>query len=381
MKPDSLGVYIHVPFCARKCDYCGFYSVPLGSPEALKARSGYAASVERDIMFRSGVFAGMDVDTIYFGGGTPSLLSIKELDSILKSLDRVAAVSPDAEISIEMNPSDVSPAFLGDLKSLGFNRFVLGVQTLTEKWHDVIGRARDVCTLKDLETFFSVEGAVHCLDIIAGIPGQDMREYAGELERLCGFGPDHISVYLLSIEKGSPLEGRMKYSDDMESLQGEAFTVTRNILLSRGYDHYEISNFARPGFRSRHNMKYWTFQPYAGFGPGSHSFYDGERYINRMTVMEYSEKAQPVLERDERTVNSAMVEYIMTGLRLFDGMSLGAFRNQFGADLPAGVRHRMEMESGRQNLIISGKDEIVRLSEKGMLLADRIIYEILQDLL
>jgi oxygen-independent coproporphyrinogen-3 oxidase len=338
MRPEALGVYVHVPFCARKCDYCGFYSVPLGSPEALKTRTGYAASVERDIFRRSEIFNGVNVDTIYFGGGTPSLLSPKELDSILKSLSRVASVSPDAEISIEMNPSDISNAFLGDLRSLGFNRFVLGVQTLTKKWHDTIGRAREVCALKDLELFFSAEGVAHCLDIITGIPGQDMREYAGELERLCGFGPDHISVYLLSLEKGTPLAGRMEYGDDMEALQGEAFTVTRNFLLSRGYDHYEISNFARPGFRSRHNMKYWTFRPYAGFGPGSHSFYGGERYINRMTVMEYSENPAHRLERDERGVSSAMVEYVMTGLRLLDGMSLGGFRNQFGADLPSEVK-------------------------------------------
>jgi len=367
------GVYVHFPFCRAKCAYCAFYSVPVSSV------SGYAelytAALKKEITTREQL-SRKDVDSIYFGGGTPSLFPDDKLSEILETIYERFNVLPQTEISIEMNPADVSFKKLNGLKQAGFNRLVLGVQTLNPALHALIGRTGEPCGKKHLDEFFSCTAITHCIDFIIGIPGQDGLE--AELETIASYGAEHISAYLLSIEEGTPLYCNIRRDEAFEELQRSAFTDTKKILEAFGYRHYEISNYALNGYESSHNSKYWTFQPYISFGNGAHSFYDGRRYINRAPLEKYMADPLAGFDEDKRNISSAMAEFVMTGLRMIDGFSIPDFAEQFG-EMPPEIARRIDKET-ETGLLVSRNGRIL-LSEKGLLLADRVAFNIVQDIL
>ncbi len=280
------GVYIHIPLCFAKCDYCAFYSEPVGQG-AGAVRRALVDGLLREMDARLDGKERVGADTVYFGGGTPSLLEPDQVDRILGVLRERLDIAAGAEITLEMNPRDLSAERLEAYRDAGVNRAVLGVQTLSERLHRIIGRSCPPCTGRELDIFFGVPGITHCADLIAGIPSQRDDELIHDIDTIAGYGAAHLSVYLLTIEHGTPLWRRMSMDDKAESLQKRHFEAARARLRGLGYDHYEISNYARTGFESRHNMKYWRFEPYYGFGPGAHSFVDGERYFNPMTLSGY----------------------------------------------------------------------------------------------
>jgi oxygen-independent coproporphyrinogen-3 oxidase len=234
-----------------------------------------------------------------------------------------------------------------------------------------------------LDEFFGIEGITHCIDVIIGIPGQEENSLKKELDDLCGYRPEHISAYVLSVENGTPLYGRMNLTPEAEDSQKKLFDAARETLKRLGYNHYEISNFSLPGFESRHNMKYWKFMPYAGFGPGAHSFYSGERYINRMSASEYISEKRTLLERDIRSAGARMAEYIMTGMRLLEGISLKSFEESMRDKMPGAVYEGfIRMEAC--GLIVISKcngDEVFSLTDKGVCQMDAVIYEIVEPIL
>ncbi|HQL82865.1 MAG TPA: hypothetical protein PK307_11715, partial [Spirochaetota bacterium] len=241
----------------------------------------------------------------------------------------------------------------------------------------------DVCTVKELELFFGVPGFVHCVDLIAGIPSQTADELTRDVESIAGYRPKHISAYLLSIEKKTPLADRISSDAALESEQASCFELLSSLLKRHGYERYEISNYAIPGYESRHNMKYWRFEPYIGFGPGAHSFLDNERYINTMSVGEYVGAGRFMLEHDARTARSAAVEYLMTGLRLLQGISLRALEERLSFRLPGPVMERIGKAAGEGLVIIEdgSRGRTIRISERGLILADRVIYNLVEPLL
>jgi oxygen-independent coproporphyrinogen III oxidase len=376
------GIYIHIPFCRRKCDYCGFYSVPLEG-ESPAVPDAYERRLHEEIRERLPAAAFPHADTVYFGGGTPSLLDPAQVSGILRLLAEHVALEPGAEITIEMNPGDLSVEKLEGYRDAGVSRAVLGVQTLSPRLHNLIGRSAAVCTGKELDLFFGVDGIVHCVDLIAGIPSQSGEELACDLDIIAGYRPLHISAYLLSIEKKTPLAARITPDATLESGQAACFETLACSLRAYGYQQYEISNYAVPGYESRHNMKYWRFEPYIGFGPGAHSFVNDERYINTMSVGEYLGCGRFNLEHDARTASSAAVEYLMTGLRLLSGLSLRAMEARLAFHMPDEVRDRIGKAAYEGMVMVSDGDggRMIRLSEKGLLIADRIIYSIVEPLL
>ena len=274
---NPLALYLHIPFCKSKCLYCDFYSLSRGE----ETMDRYCAALSRHLAAWAPQAAGYTVDTVYFGGGTPSYLGHARLASLLETVFRHYRVDPGAEITLEANPDSVGGrGSAAALRAAGFNRVSLGLQSADDGELRAVGRvhtfAQAAQAMEDLRAggFDNLS-----LDLIYGLPGQDLAGWGRTLEQTADLGPDHLSCYGLKVEEGTPL-WRMRDSLDLpdDDLQADMYLDTVERLARRGYRQYEISNFARPGRESRHNLKYWQLAPYAGFGPGAHSDFGGERY-------------------------------------------------------------------------------------------------------
>jgi oxygen-independent coproporphyrinogen-3 oxidase len=379
------GIYLHIPFCREKCDYCSFRSYPVSAfNNKIESVMGkYIQRLKNESEWWSGRFGIIEADTIYFGGGTPSLLEPVEISGVIENLRKSFRIDDNTEITIEVNPSDASEKKIAGYRDAGINRIVLGVQTLSRKLHRIIGRHGEPVKREQLENFSSIKGVSHSLDLITGIPGQSKEELIDDLEMITSFSPEHISVYLLTIDKNTPLYNRIHIDENFQDLQKESFEVVINYLKEKEYIHYEISNFALEGHRSRHNMKYWTFQPYIGFGPGAHSFIQYRRFINRMSLGDYLGPGDLELEEDVRGGYAPLVEFILTGLRLKEGISLGKMKKVTGFELPAKVSEKFDkLESdGLIRIDKRPSDHQIQLTERGILLADAIIFEAVEPLL
>ena len=279
MKKENapLGLYIHIPFCRQKCAYCDFYSLP-HSEEKMDA---YTAALLRHIEEVAPRTAAHRVDTVYFGGGTPSYLGSERLTKLLRTIRKRCPVTRDAEITLEANPDSACDVkALRALRRAGFNRISLGVQSADDELLRAIGR---------IHTFAQVQQAVAAvrkagfknlsMDLIYGLPGQTMQQWEDTLSSVIALAPEHISCYGLKLEPGTPLyDRRLEESFPDDDAQADMYLYTVTALAQNGYEQYEISNFAKPGYESRHNLKYWRMQEYAGFGPGAHSDFGGVRY-------------------------------------------------------------------------------------------------------
>jgi oxygen-independent coproporphyrinogen-3 oxidase len=380
----KLGVYVHIPFCRKKCDYCNFYSVPLSSSSyAENEIESYIERILIEIEKRAGDLSTYSVDTIYFGGGTPSLLSPEQIERVISSLRlHLRCESDRSEISLECNPEDFSVTKIEGYKQAGINRVVLGVQTLHKRLHSTIGRSSTICDDILLNDFFSIDGIAHGIDLIIGIPGEREDELISDLNGILRYEPEHISAYLLSIERGTKLYERAVLSDDYDELQRRLFMLTREKLLAGGYNHYEISNFALPSFESRHNLKYWRFMPYAGFGVRAHSFCNNERWYNDMPVSDYLTD-DVVLTRDARNQNQIIAEFLLTGLRMLKGISLRDFKREIGSEISIELMERVEeMQDGGFVELVSEEDDVfIRLTGDGIFLMDSIVFKLTESLI
>ena len=331
--PPSLGLYIHIPFCKSKCLYCDFYSLP--HSEAQMDR--YTEVLIRHLAEIAPHAAGHLVDTVYFGGGTPSYLGAKRLVKILKAVKKLYRVEKHAEITLEANPESLSDRFtVARLRFAGFNRVSLGVQSASNDELYAVGR---------IHTFQQVEQSVAAvrkgkirnlsLDLIYGLPGQTMESWQESVKKIAALHPEHLSCYGLKIEEGTPLHAMrdtLTLADD--DLQADMYLWCCEYLKDLGYEHYEISNFARRGYRSRHNSRYWKLSEYAGFGPGAHSDFGDVRYAYVRDLAAYCEAVETgegeLLSEQERIApRDRDTEYIMLGLRTSDGIDARVFENRF----------------------------------------------------
>ncbi|MDD4962258.1 MAG: radical SAM family heme chaperone HemW, partial [Candidatus Marinimicrobia bacterium] len=274
----ALALYIHIPFCRRKCGYCDFYSVC-----SEKQIPAYCEAVCQSLEYQSGTWAAKhEIRSIYFGGGTPNLLSAKQLSDILGTIRSRFILAKDIESTIEINPEfSHSRAALQELRDLGFNRLSIGIQSLKNSDLRLLGRLHSsrtaISCLKQARKYFDNIST----DLIYAIPGQSLASLKSNVNRLLRFTPEHISAYNLSCEEGTPLAGsvaagRVRLAD--EETEREQFLFLHEYLQHKGYEHYEISNYARPGFHSRHNSAYWQNQHYLGIGPSAHSMLYNTRY-------------------------------------------------------------------------------------------------------
>lgn len=325
---QTLGLYLHIPFCRSKCTYCDFYSLP-HSEEKMDA---YTAALIRHLEEVAPRCARQTVDTVYFGGGTPSYLGEKRLTQLLKTVKKRYHVASDAEITLEANPDSAGDwKTLRALRRAGFNRVSLGVQAADDAMLRRIGRVHtwdQVLSAVAAARMAKLENL--SLDLIYGLPGQTLADWQETLTAAAALEPNHLSCYGLKVEPGTPLwqqrQGAALPDDDA---QADMYLWTVDYLAKQGYAQYEISNFARPGFESRHNLKYWRLEEYAGFGPGAHSDLGGVRFAYERDLDAYIAGELRLSEMERIPPLDRDLEYIMLSLRTVQGIDSGYFERQF----------------------------------------------------
>ncbi len=365
MYDNSLGIYIHVPFCISKCPYCDFYSV---IPENFES---YTNSVCKEIE-KWGKKSDKIVNTIYFGGGTPSLLSCNVIGRIIECIhENFNVLNP--EITMEVNPADYAFVDFQELKNFGLNRVSLGAQSVCDEELKKLGRRHKkndiVMTLNSLRKA-NIDNI--SLDLMLGIPMQTI----DSIEKFINFCKmneiKHISAYLLKIEKGTKFyANREKLSLPNDDESADIYEYTVKYLEHNGYCQYEISNFSIPGFESRHNLKYWNLEEYIGIGPSAHSLFEGKRFYYKNSLRDFLIKPEICFEGN----CDSLEEYSMLRLRLTDGLNANLYKEKFGTDIPEAYFQRAKKYvcAGLVNVDKGG----ICLTKKGFLLSNTIIGEIL----
>lgn len=376
----SLGLYVHIPFCAKKCDYCDFYSLP-GAESRI---DDYVQAMETQLVEIAPRADRHVVDSVYFGGGTPTLLGSKRLVCLLKAIQKKYHVAKDAEITLEANPESA-----GDFKELralrraGFNRLSLGMQSADDEELRAIGRIHTAAQVKTaVEAARKAKFSNLSLDLIYGLPGQSMETWQKNLTAAVDLAPQHLSCYGLKVEDGTPLFQRRdseRFPDD--EAQAEMYLWTVDYLHRHGFFQYEISNFARTGFKSRHNLKYWTLGEYAGFGPGAHSDFGSVRYAYEKDLEGYIAGVKaggPLLSENERIPPlDRDTEWLMLGLRTVWGLEPKVFENRFRRRFDCFLPFLEECRQAGYAVYEGGR---WHLTPKGFLVSNQIIGGMLDAL-
>ncbi len=369
----SAGVYLHIPFCRSRCSYCDFATDIYRDSGAVDR---YVSALSAEILaFRDHGEFGRQIDTLYFGGGTPSLLSPQQVARIMRAIDEVFLLQSAREVTMEMNPATVSPETLDAYRGLGINRASFGVQTFNDRDLKLLARGHDANDARQTFRMLREAGFENVsFDLIAGLPDQTMEDWKANLDEAIDLSPEHISLYLLEIHSGTPLaeqvrSGRRKMID--EDLAAEMYEVMLDRLAEAGYEQYEISNFARPGFESRHNSKYWTLDTVFGFGVSAHSFDGRERYANERDTAKYVSliEAGASAETYRERVDLAS-EFLFLGLRLEQGIDTDAYSAKFGVDLLE--TYKSELLELAESSLIELTPERMRLTRKGKLFSNNV---------
>ena len=363
-------IYVHIPFCRSKCNYCAFNSKVGGADE----KNFYVDALIDEINFRGDFSA---AETIYFGGGTPTTLTLNQLEKILRAIEKNFSVDERAEISVEANPGTVDENFLRGLKFLGFNRLSLGVQSFDDELLKILGRIHDSRTAKEnillAKKFFSNVS----VDLMYGLPNQTLEKLRRDVEALKNFDVEHVSIYGLEIEDGTKffqLARAGKLNLPEENLCADMYYFITKNLPALGFKRYEVSNFAKENFFSRHNLGYWTGKKYFGFGAGAHSFDGKLRTSNVRDVKIYIEKKISVVE-EVVTPQAAMEEFCFLGLRVVEGISAQTFEKNFGEKIFDVFGSAIEKNLRRGLLAVDG-DKIF-LTERGMSLGNEVFADFL----
>jgi len=369
----ATGLYVHIPFCSSRCSYCDFAT---GLYQSELAERYVAALVEE---IRASSCSGATVDTVYFGGGTPSLLAPAQLDRILATLQEQFAIRPNSEITLEINPGSVTREKLEAFHSLGVNRASFGAQTFDDAELAKLGRSHNAADA--LRTFADLREAGFnnvSFDLIAGLPGQTLERWQRNIKQALDLRPEHLSFYLLEVHSGTPLaehirRGLQPVPDD--DLAGVMYRWMLDEASEAGYEHYEISNLCRPGFHSRHNVKYWSAEPYYGFGCSAHS-YDGRtrRWSNYRDVLEYVKRIEngltPIVEEQELTETDVRSEALFLGMRLMRGLDVRRYQESFGVDLRE--QHAADLDRFHKAGLLEFDGDLIRLTRTGALLSNEV---------
>lgn len=370
------GLYLHIPFCQSKCGYCDFYS-----SEDLSSVNNFVASLITEInLTAQHISTTASFDTIYLGGGTPSLLDFHDLELIVNTLKENFYIAEDSEITIEVNPGTISFYQLKQMINLGINRISIGVQSFID--HELLiadrihnsGEAEEAIASSQEAGFKNIN-----IDLIFALPGQTLQDWHYSLNKAVSFQPQHLSVYNLSYEKGTPFykkKLKLEFIPQTEESEVLFFESGHNYLTGKSFIHYEVSNYARSGkYISRHNFKYWNHTPYLGFGPSAHSFWSKSRWSNVRSVTKYIDiLAKDKLPHDyyeNLTHTDLLFEYIFLSLRTYDGIDLKTFAKKFKQSFeklfPVEILDLINQNLARY------KNNHFQLTEKGMLICDEIL--------
>ena len=370
---DKTGIYIHVPFCLSKCYYCDFCSRTRADEET---KSLYVQRLCEEIEKTASAMGKIRpaADTVYFGGGTPTLLSSAQFEKILDTVDRSFGIENGAEITAETNPKTADREKLRNMRSVGINRLSIGMQSVHDSELRALGR---IHTFADFQKTFSDARASGfdniSADLMYGIPLQTKKSFSESMEKLCKLSPEHVSSYSLTVEEGTPFYKRRDSLDlpDEDSVS-DMYLMMVDKLREQGYEKYEISNFAHKTRESRHNLKYWRRENYLGFGPAAHSFYGDTRYAHSRDIEAYL-RGESIVESVEKiTGDDAVDEYVMLAMRLSSGIDIQDFNSLFGVDFNekyGKVFKRFAPE------YVHIDEKTCRFTDKGMLVSNYILSE------
>lgn len=371
------GLYIHVPFCAKRCLYCDFFS-----NTEMKYKEPYVTALIRELEIRKDYIGNEPLETIYFGGGTPSQLQATDFERIFDAIQRLFDTSGCKEVTLEANPDDMTLEYVANLRRFPFNRISMGVQSFKaedlrflNRRHDreQALRAVELCKEKGLSNI--------SIDLIYGLPGQTLKEWESNLDTAIHLDIPHISAYHLIYEEGTALyklKEAGKISPVEEEVSVSLFTSLIDRLTAAGYLHYEISNFARPGMISRHNSSYWTGKKYLGAGPSAHSYNEESRQWNVSSLLAYIlgiGNGSPDIEVEKLDINTRYNDFIITGLRTIWGIHLTEIQRLFGNDKLIYCQ-KQAIPYLKQGLLIE-KDETLTLSRNGIFISDSIMSDLL----
>jgi len=379
-----LGLYIHIPFCVQKCKYCDFLSAP--ADDAAKKR--YTDALCREITGYKNLTKEYEIATIYFGGGTPSVLEVSMIEQILSTVKKSFTVDRAAEVTLEVNPGTASLEKLKRYKELGINRLSIGVQSAKDEELKLLGRIHSFEDAKQTVLWAREAGFTNLsLDLMSALPGQSFADYKENVEAILSLNPEHISSYSLIIEEGTPFYGL--YAEDMpkedelpdEETDRAMYAYTKARLQEAGYERYEISNYAKQGYESRHNSSYWIGMEYLGVGLGASSLFTNARYYNEtdiLTYMEEIEAGQDVRREIERLVpEEQMEEFMILGLRMMQGVSRAEFRRRFGRPIETVYGSALK-KLEKQGLLFLEGDRIA-LTETGIDVSNRVFVEFIPE--
>ena len=371
------GIYIHIPFCKRRCIYCDFFSTTQS-----EKKPTYVHALCQELDMRKDYLEGEDIETIYLGGGTPSQLSQEELEEIFSTIYHIYKVKDDAEITLEANPDDLTPEYVTMLRQLPINRISMGIQTFQEETLKLLHRRH---TAKQaIEAFERCREAGFqniSIDLMYGLPGETLDTWKQDLQQAIALHPEHISAYHLIYEEDTALwklREQHQVEEADEDLSLTLFTTLIDELTEAGYQHYEISNFCLPGLHSRHNSSYWTGKKYLGCGPSAHSFNGTSRQWNAASLSAYIDGIQqgnPDYEIEELDLYTRYNDFVLTSIRTCWGMSLSHLRSTYGEAL---YRYclRMAKPHLKQGVLeISG--DILKLTRKGIFISDGIMSDLM----
>lgn len=375
----SIALYIHLPFCRRKCHYCSFTSYQCRETDIPL----YLEALKAELSQRAG---GEDVHSLYFGGGTPSLVSARQISDILTVSDSLFTLESNLEITIEANPGTIDRKYLADIRELGVNRLSLGVQSLNDTELTLMGRIHNGRDARDAVRSAREAGFTNLnIDLIYGLPGQTPAAWQETLEEVTEMAPEHLSLYALSLEENTPMwrainDGSLPAIDP--DTAADQYELAEDLLAGQGYSHYEISNWAQPGRQSRHNLTYWQNQAYLGVGVASHSSLNGHRLANTSSLDDYldafSEKTPVRPEMDEKIDNKLrLAETVILGLRLDKGICLDDIGRRFSLDIASYFSRQINQLAGLGLLECS--KQTLKLTRRGRLLSNEVFWRFLPE--
>ena len=377
IKQQMAGIYIHIPFCKQRCSYCAFYSTTL-----YNIREKYVDALCKELIMRKEYANGETIETIYLGGGTPSTLTMEQLQRICDTIYATYHLSSTPEVTIECNPDDLTPEFLAQLKRLPFNRISMGVQSFNDTQLKRLGRRHNADKARQAVQNAREAGYDNIsIDLIFALPGSTITEWEHDLDSAIALHPTHISAYNLTYEEGTPMHRALERGDFAELSEEEnieQFNMLITKLKQAGYLHYEISNFALPGCESRHNSSYWNDTTYIGCGAAAHSYNGTSRQWNIADIQQYIkgiESSVPDFEIEQLTEEERYNDTILTRLRTAKGIPLAWMKEKFNKELNNHLQRTAKKEIALGNL--KNEDGHLSLTEKGIFISDAVIRELI----
>ena len=371
------GIYIHIPFCKRRCIYCDFFSTTQS-----EKKPTYIHALCQELEMRKNYLEGEEIETIYLGGGTPSQLTEEELNEIFTSLYNIYKVKEDAEITLEANPDDLTPEYVSMLRRLPINRISMGIQTFQEETLKLLHRRHTA--RQAIEAFQRCREAGFqniSIDLMYGLPGETLDTWKEDLQQAIALHPEHISAYHLIYEEGTALWKLRDEHQVEEADEDLSVTLFKNLideLKQAGYQHYEISNFCLPGLHSRHNSSYWTGKKYLGCGPSAHSFNGSSRQWNIASLDNYLKgiaSGKPNYEIEELDLYTRYNDFVITSIRTCWGMSLSRLRSEYSEEL---YRYCLRMsKSHLEQGVLEIEEDTLRLTQEGIFISDGIMSDLL----